>query len=102
MSADWSDDRFIEDQVDRIIQDDLSPLAKDRQMATTAVSTNEWTWGCDTPCWTRPRRTIFFIYRQAANGVTEYLNDARGRLRQWESRDAVKKALADVQRKKDL
>ena len=52
-----------------------------------------WEWGNDTPVWLKPRRTIYFIYRRN-NGDTVYLNDKRGRLRQWRSADTVKKALA--------
>jgi hypothetical protein len=58
---------------------------------------NEWTWGVDTPCWNKPRRTIYFIYRRKLDGSTEYLNDRAGRLREWRSRDSVKLALERLQ-----
>ena len=52
----------------------------------------DWTWGNDTPCWLKPRRNICFIYR-IIHGKVEYLLDKRGRMRQWRSQEAVKKAL---------
>jgi len=57
---------------------------------------NEWTWGNDTPVWMNPRRTVYFIYRRAEGGGTEYLRDMRGNIRFWKSAAAVKKALAKV------
>lgn len=54
-----------------------------------------WTWGnCMTHVGkpSRPRH-IYFIYRRLENGDTEYLNDKRGRLRTWRSREAVIAAL---------
>jgi hypothetical protein len=62
---------------------------------------NEWTWGNDTPVWMSPRRTVYFIYRRAEGGGTEYLQDKRGigngpNIRFWKSAAAVKKALAKV------
>lgn len=61
-------------------------------MSAEAVITSQWEWGNDTP----GRRTIYFIYRRMPNGETEYLNDKRGRLRQWKSQEAVKRALRRV------
>jgi hypothetical protein len=55
---------------------------------------HDWTWGNDTPVWLTPRRTVYFIYRRAEGGGTEYLRDKRGRLRIWRSPEAVKAALA--------
>jgi hypothetical protein len=58
-------------------------------MSAETVITPQWEWGNDTP----NRHTIYFIYRRMPNGETEYLNDKRGRLRQWRSQEAVKQAL---------
>jgi hypothetical protein len=52
-----------------------------------------WTWGVDSPCWLKPRRTLFFIYRRLPNGDTEYLNDKRGRLRTWATQKEVEAQL---------
>jgi len=60
---------------------------------------DEWTWGNDTPVWMKPRRTVYFIYRQALGGGLEYLNDKRGRLRTWKSQETVKEALAKLLKK---
>jgi hypothetical protein len=54
---------------------------------------NEWTYGNDSPVWLKPRRHVFFIYKVLDNGDREYLNDKRGRLRTWRTREAVIKAL---------
>lgn len=58
----------------------------------------EWTWGNDTPAWRTPRRTVYFIYRRLPDGSDEFLEDRRGRMREWRSQEAVKRALRKLLR----
>jgi hypothetical protein len=53
----------------------------------------QWRIVNDTPCWTRSRRTIWFLFR-FVDGEPEYLQTPTGKLRTWRSREAADNFLA--------
>jgi len=51
--------------------------------------TTEWQVWNDTPIWLKPRRTVYFIARNDADGNREDYRDKAGRLRTWRTREAA-------------
>ena len=53
---------------------------------------HDWQLCCDSPCWLKPRRTLYFLSR-TVNGKREDLEDKRGRLRTWRTVEGAQKKL---------
>ncbi len=64
-------------------------------MRTIQLESNEWRaedWhvGCDSPVWLKPRRTVYFVWRDAGRG-REVATSPTGRTRHFRSFEAAKR-----------
>lgn len=61
----------------------------------------DWQWAVDSPCWLKPRRTVYFILR-CHNGQLEYQETPTGRIREWKTREAVISVLKKLQKRSEV